>query len=486
MLSLDLGAQEDVVAKVQQDLDAALTRQRETIQQIAGEKIPLVRELDELDDKVTALSKDLKALQKEEAARGTNQLQLESIVKARETEINFIKSNLKEFGLGWPSRIQIAEQQLYEETLKEVEDKTSTGAASDLEELTERLKLVALSLDRLEDNLGGRIFPGEALVRSGEKVPGKFALLGPAGYFHAQGGEATGVTSQVLNQLTASIVDPGGDRAAGIQSLIEGNDADVALDPTLGKALKLEVSKDTIIEHIAKGQWVGWTLIYLGLFALLLAAFKWWEISRVSVPHPRVINSIIDHLTMDDTKAAAAEAAQIKGKAGELMQLAVRHHDTKRRVLEELLYEKLLSIRPKLERFLPFLAVTAAAAPLMGLLGTVMGMIKTFKLITEFGTGDARTLSSGISEALVTTELGLVVAIPTLIIHGLLSRMARGRIGHMEASSMAFLNGLSTKDIDKPHGTPPPEAPTPKPHQGSGRTKLPPKEEPPQASPAPA
>ncbi|MGY8690480.1 MAG: MotA/TolQ/ExbB proton channel family protein, partial [Verrucomicrobiales bacterium] len=104
----------------------------------------------------------------------------------------------------------------------------------------------------------------------------------------------------------------------------------------------------------------------------------------------------------------------------------------------------LLTIRPKLERFLPFLAVTAAAAPLMGLLGTVMGMIKTFKLITEFGTGDAKSLSSGISEALVTTELGLVVAIPILIIHGILTRMARGRIGSMEGASMAFLNGLST------------------------------------------
>ena len=91
--------------------------------------------------------------------------------------------------------------------------------------------------------------------------------------------------------------------------------------------------------------------------------------------------------------------------------VAVEHFDGKRRLLEELLYEKLLSIRPKLERFLPFLAVTAATAPLMGLLGTIDGMIKTFKLITKFGTGDARTLSSGISEALVTTN-GLVVAIP--------------------------------------------------------------------------
>ena len=131
------------------------------------------------------------------------------------------------------------------------------------------------------------------------------------------------------------------------------------------------------------------------------------------------------------------------------MMVGVDNFHRKRRALEELLYEKMLGIRPKLERFLPFLAVTAAAAPLMGLLGTVMGMIKTFKLITEFGTGDAKSLSSGISEALVTTELGLVVAIPILIIHGILTRMSRGRIGRMEGAAMAFLNGISTNDDKK-------------------------------------
>ena len=276
IFSAPLHAQEEVVAKVQKDLDAALKRQQETVQQIAGEKIPLVQELLELDDKVTALTKELQGLVKQENARSGDQVRLESIVKARETEVNFIKSNLKEFGLGWPSRIQIAEQQLYHDELEEVEAKTSTGAATDLEELTERLRVVALSLDRLEENFGGRIFQGEALIETGEKVPGRFALLGPAGYFHAQGGEATGVTTQVLNQLTASIVSPGPERTEGIKSLVDGDEAAVALDPTLGKALKLEASKDTVIEHISKGQWVGWMLIYLGLFALLIAAFKWW------------------------------------------------------------------------------------------------------------------------------------------------------------------------------------------------------------------
>jgi biopolymer transport protein ExbB len=101
-------------------------------------------------------------------------------------------------------------------------------------------------------------------------------------------------------------------------------------------------------------------------------------------------------------------------------------------------------VRPALERFLPFLAITAAAAPLLGLLGTVVGMIETFQLITVFGTGDAKSLSSGISKALVTTAMGLIVAIPTLILHGALSRMAKRKLGLLEELSVAFVNGVAS------------------------------------------
>ena len=190
---------------------------------------------------------------------------------------------------------------------------------------------------------------------------------------------------------------------------------------------------------------------------MLVAIFKVVEIARFAVPSARQIQSILEDLIDGKKKQAEATARGISGTAGEMMMVGVNNFHRKRRALEELLYEKMLGIRPKLERFLPFLAVTAAAAPLMGLLGTVMGMIKTFKLITEFGTGDAKSLSSGISEALVTTELGLVVAIPILIIHGILTRMSRGRIGRMEAAAMAFLNGMASNEAPSPDPEPKPK-----------------------------
>jgi biopolymer transport protein ExbB len=95
---------------------------------------------------------------------------------------------------------------------------------------------------------------------------------------------------------------------------------------------------------------------------------------------------------------------------------------------------------PALERFGSTLAVFAAVAPLLGLLGTVTGMISTFDVITEYGTGDPKLLSGGISEALVTTELGLVVAIPTLLIGTLLSGRAEAIKGTLERAALHVMN----------------------------------------------
>ena len=89
---------------------------------------------------------------------------------------------------------------------------------------------------------------------------------------------------------------------------------------------------------------------------------------------------------------------------------------------------------------LPFVAISAAAAPLLGLLGTVTGIMNTFSMIEIYGTGDVKTLSGGISEALITTEYGLIVAIPSLLLHAYLSSKARKISNRMETTGIAFLN----------------------------------------------
>jgi len=126
-----------------------------------------------------------------------------------------------------------------------------------------------------------------------------------------------------------------------------------------------------------------------------------------------------------------------------MLQVGVEHIGEPTELVEEVMYEQMLDTRLRLERLLPFVAVSAAAAPLLGLLGTVTGIINTFNLITVYGSGDVKTLSSGISEALITTEYGLIVAIPSLLIHGFLSRRARGIASDMEQAAVAFMNALA-------------------------------------------
>ncbi|NNJ65184.1 MAG: MotA/TolQ/ExbB proton channel family protein, partial [Xanthomonadales bacterium] len=121
--------------------------------------------------------------------------------------------------------------------------------------------------------------------------------------------------------------------------------------------------------------------------------------------------------------------------------------DRPRQQLEDVAGEAILREQPKIDRFSTAILVIAAVAPLMGLLGTVTGMIATFDIITEFGTGDPKLLSSGISIALVTTEVGLAVAIPALIFGNLLSGWAESIKDDMEKAALRVMNLYKGKPL---------------------------------------
>jgi biopolymer transport protein ExbB len=108
--------------------------------------------------------------------------------------------------------------------------------------------------------------------------------------------------------------------------------------------------------------------------------------------------------------------------------------------MEETMFEKVLDAKVRLNSWIPFVKIAAAVEPLFGLLGTVTGMINTFKLITVFGTQDASTFSSGIAEALITTEWGLITAIPCLLMAAFLARKARAVIDDMEKLGVRIMN----------------------------------------------
>jgi biopolymer transport protein ExbB len=117
--------------------------------------------------------------------------------------------------------------------------------------------------------------------------------------------------------------------------------------------------------------------------------------------------------------------------------------------MEKGLQEAILQELPKLERFLPTMSILAAVAPLLGLLGTVTGMIDTFRVITVFGAGDPRMMSGGISEALITTQLGLAVAVPLTLIHHFLERKVDRIVADMEEKGTTLVARLVSSGSDK-------------------------------------
>ena len=129
-----------------------------------------------------------------------------------------------------------------------------------------------------------------------------------------------------------------------------------------------------------------------------------------------------------------------KGSTSRVVSAALRNLDRDREHLEDIISEAILHESSHLNRFGSMIMVIAAVAPLLGLLGTVTGMISTFDIITEFGTGDPKLLSGGISIALITTEVGLAVAIPALLFGNLLSGWAEGIKDDMEKAALRIIN----------------------------------------------
>jgi biopolymer transport protein ExbB len=196
-----------------------------------------------------------------------------------------------------------------------------------------------------------------------------------------------------------------------------------AVDPTRGQLLALLVQSPSLIERIQQGQIVGYTIITLGIIGLLVAI---WRLLSLSATGAKV-----------SSQAKNLEKAG-NNPLGRVLKVAHDNPDVDVEALELKLGEAILKETPKFTAMLPFLKIISVVAPLLGLLGTVTGMIITFQAITLYGAGDPKLMAGGISTALVTTVLGLCVAIPMVFLHTLVQSRAKrlSQILQEEAAGM--------------------------------------------------
>lgn len=196
----------------------------------------------------------------------------------------------------------------------------------------------------------------------------------------------------------------------------------------------------TFVGVINSGGIIAWIIMALGGIALVMILLRVVFLNRARFRTGKVGHTVSDLARQGKLDEALAAARDLKGAASRVVSAAIRNLEYDRDHIEDIVSEAILHESPHLNRFGSAILVVAAVAPLLGLLGTVTGMITTFDIITEFGTGDPKLLSSGISIALVTTEVGLAVAIPTLIFGNLLSGWAESIKDDMERAALHVTN----------------------------------------------
>jgi biopolymer transport protein ExbB len=202
------------------------------------------------------------------------------------------------------------------------------------------------------------------------------------------------------------------------------------IDGTRGSILALLVESPTIGDRLRQGGIVGYCIMGLGVIGLLIAL---WRAAGLSTAGRKVSAQLKRDSASTDNPLGRVLAAYE----------ANRGADTE--TIELKLSEAALKEMPDLTKGLLFIKVISVVAPLMGLLGTVTGMIKTFQVITLFGAGDPKMMAGGISQALMTTVLGLVVAIPMVLIHTLVSGQSRKIINILQSQSAGIVATHSEK-----------------------------------------
>jgi biopolymer transport protein ExbB len=197
-----------------------------------------------------------------------------------------------------------------------------------------------------------------------------------------------------------------------------------ALDPTRGQILSLLLQVPSLMDRVHQGGIVGYLIIALGAFGLLIAI---WRFIALAIESGKVRAQL------------KSDRPNENNSLGRVLMAYEKNKNVDMETLELKMGEAVLKETPRIEAWVTVLKIIAVVAPLMGLLGTVTGMIQTFQVITLFGTGDPRLMAGGISQALVTTVLGLCVAIPMVLLHTFVNTRAQRIIHVLEEQATGLI-----------------------------------------------
>lgn len=438
---------DDIAARIGQTAEARKAKAAATLnatrERITAEKLPLLQRMRAAETRILETERTIRQIKTQQDQAGVEKRRLIKELDAVRKMTGFANT-------------------VAHDSLKAIHESLAPGepreSAESMEALLARMQdteqgptgapamdAVDLMLARVAQSLGGSTARGQAISSASNRVlAGTFAFAGPEVFFRAEDGSEAG-TVRLREGSIAPVVHPLPTwRPDDAAAFFAGGDGAIPLDPSGGKALRLVETRGTLWLHIQKGGLVAYLILVVGAFATIMVLQKIRDLWRMETDAPAAIETFLAAVARGDIPTAERLAAAFRPTTRTLFAAGLQHRHEPKALLEEHLESVLLELKIHFERRLPLLAVIATAAPLMGLFGTVVGMVKTFTLITVFGTGNAGKLSSGISEVLVATELGLAVAIPTLIAHGFLAHRFEKNLSQLERCALKFVIATET------------------------------------------
>lgn len=278
--------------------------------------------------------------------------------------------------------------------------------------------------------------------RDGKSVEAEVFVLGPFCAAYRLNGEV-GFLRYLKNakQFYALSKLPPKRMQKQLASYFDAESESLPMDITRGAALQQLTHSLTFWEQVEKGGVIVWPILAIFAAGILIVLERITFILRYRFDSDTFMQQISQHVFAADWQACERFCStHLKKPVVRVIRAGLSCRDLGREDMENVLQEAILREIPPMERFLSTLGMLAAISPLLGLLGTVTGMIDTFHIITLHGTSDPKLMSGGISEALVTTMLGLGVAIPLMLAQTLLNRAVEKEIGMMEEKAVALVN----------------------------------------------
>lgn len=200
-----------------------------------------------------------------------------------------------------------------------------------------------------------------------------------------------------------------------------------------------------MFEILLKGGWLMLPIVLCSIIATAICIERSWTLRAEKLAPSHVLGDVWSWLKNNQLDAERLDNLAHSSALGSIMAAGLNNAKHGREIMKESIQEVASQVVHDMERYLNTLGTIAAITPLLGLLGTVIGMIKVFNEIMQYGTGNAGVLAGGISEALITTAAGLAVAIPALIAHRHFTRKVDSLVVYMEQQTVKLVDALYSK-----------------------------------------